>query len=596
MKKLLPAILALFFVAPMFFTHSCANTTQAPTGGPKDTLPPNIIDIRPLPGAVKVPTKKHKIVFTFDEYVTIKNAQNIFLSPPLEKKPLSKISGKNLVVSFESDLEENTTYTLNLGDAIADNNEGNIFPGFTYVFSTGEKIDSMYLTGMVQDCSTLDPVKGATVMLYKDHRDSAVLLSRPYAAVKTDDWGFFAIPYLSDTLYRIYAVTDENNNNLYDPDSEKIAFIDSLVRPTGKVNDTIPELLKYDMTDTLNCLARKADYELSLFRERPSKQYIVTSSRTGMRSAYVTFMAQDAWIDSLWVAGYPSSSLITQFNIEQDSLEIWVNDRKRLPDTLHLFINYRKTDSTGAFKPALEHLKLNLDAGQKKTYSRSNRRNLKHEDTVCVFNLNADPATVEQNGLELEFKYPIINESFSSMVFRYINPRQKESIGEVDIERDSMNLRRYIIRPKVKLQQGYDYFLKVPHRAFRDINGFWSDSTEVKFTLPTDETLSTLNLILKGVENKYIVDLLGEKRDKVLRSYITDSDRTLVFPYLAEGKYSIRITEDANRNSIVDAGNLLQRRQSEKVRLVLFNGEKTVSIPKSTEIDQTVDLKQIFAD
>lgn len=86
------------------------------------------------------------------------------------------------MVYFEEDLLPNTTYTLDLTGAIADNNEGNMFPGFTTVFSTGEKVDSMYVTGIVRDCNTLKPVKGATVMFYKDQRDSAVFLERPVAA------------------------------------------------------------------------------------------------------------------------------------------------------------------------------------------------------------------------------------------------------------------------------------------------------------------------------------------------------------------------------------------------------------------------------
>ena len=88
------------------------------------------------------------------------------------------------MVTFEEPLDSNTTYTINMTDAIADVNENNMFPGYTYVFSTGSQIDSMMITGTVMDCNTLNPVKGATVMLYKDHSDSAVFKSRPFAACK----------------------------------------------------------------------------------------------------------------------------------------------------------------------------------------------------------------------------------------------------------------------------------------------------------------------------------------------------------------------------------------------------------------------------
>ena len=594
MKKYIPLIIALLALLAPVFTPSCANTTQAPSGGKKDTIPPVIVNIKPLPGATLFPLEKGKIVFELDEYVNIKTATDIFLSPPLEKKPKAKVVGRSVVVTFENPLEPNTTYTLNLNSAIVDNNEGNKFPGFTYVFSTGEQIDSMFITGTVLDCNTLAPVKGATVMLYKDHSDSAVFLKRPYAAGRTDDWGYFVLPYIQDTLYRVYAIKDAGNDNIYSPDADRVAFIDSLVRPEWKVADSIPELLKYDMTDTLGCQERRSQYELKVFRERPSKQYIVNKVRTSPRSAYITFMAPDAWIDSLWFGGYPADRVISQFNLQQDSLELWLNDRRPAPDTLHLFVNYRKTDTLGVMKPELEHIKLVMDPEVKKNYSKSRRRNLKHEDTICVYTLKAEPEMVETDGYVLEFKNPIIYEKFDSLQFRYVNPKQKEFKDKVAIEVDSLNLRKYNIRPKVKLQPGFEYFLKVPARSFQDIYGYWCDSIEVKVALPTDETLSLLNATITGVDRKFIVDLLDEKRTKVMRSYIIDKDCTLSFPYLKAGRYSLRIADDGNRNSLVDTGDLLAHRQPEQVLFVKFGESEYLDVMKSAELEQTIDLSTLF--
>ena len=594
LRKYFILILAVALVSPLAFVHGCANTTTPPSGGKKDTIPPLLINIRPLPGATSFPLEGGKIIFTFNEYSNIKTPSEIFLSPPLEKKPKAKMKGKNLEISFEGALEPNTTYTLNLNSAITDNNENNIFPGFTYVFSTGSRIDSMFVTGTVLDCNTLKPMKGVTVMLYKDHRDSAVFLNRPFAAARTDDWGYFVIPFIKDTLYRIYAVKDANSNNIYEPDQDRVGFIDSLIRPVWTVADTLAEMLKYDMTDTLGCKERRSQFELKVFREHPSKQFLVNKVRTSPKSAYITFMAPDAWIDSLWIGGYGADKVISQFNIQQDSLEIWLNDRRPAPDTMHLFVNYRKTDSLGVMKPELEHLKLVMDPEVKKNFSRSRRRNLKHEDTICNYTLKAEADKVEQNGFELEFKYPIIYEKFDSLVFRYVNPKQKEFTDKLTIEKDSLNLRRFILRPKVKFQQGFEYFLKVPHRAFQDIFGYWSDSTEVKITLPSDETLSVLNAVFTGVDRKFIVDLLDEKRSGIIRSFIIDSDCTLTFPYLKEGKYCMRIADDGNRNSIVDTGNLLAHRQPEPVKYVVFGEEEYLEIPKSAEIEQNIDIKELF--
>ena len=481
---------------------------------------------------------------------------------------------------------------MDLTNAIGDNNEGNMFPGFTLVFSTGDRIDSMMVTGIVQDCNSLKPLKGATVMMYKDHADSAIFLKRPDAAVKTDEWGFFSIRNIQDTIYRMYAIIDENNNNKYDAETEKVAFIDSLVKPVMIVNDTLPELQKYDMKDTASCLARKTEFELNIFREKPTKQMIVNKERVGERTAYVTFMAPYAQVDSVWIRNVPHENLITQFNIVRDSLEIWVNDPKPQPDTFFLNVKYMKTDSLGLLNSFTEEIKL---LKPKKSLAKPSSKDIKKEDTTAVFTLEAKPENVEQYGFVMEFKYPIVESGFDSLTFRSINPRQQESIGKYKVEKDTLNLRKFTIRPEEKLQPGYEYFLKIPHRKFKDINGFYNDSTEVKVSLPKDDKLSSLSLVLSNVNNKYIVDLLNEKRDKVLRSYIIEKDATLLFPYLKAGKYSIRITEDVNKNGIVDTGNLLEHKQPEKVRFYkLQDGTFLIDIPEMMEIEQSIDAAEMF--
>ena len=351
--------------------------------------------------------------------------------------------------------------------------------------------------------------------------------------------------------------------------------------------------MKYDMKDTLHCQARRAEHELYLFRDQTSKQMILNKERTGDRTAYITFMAPDARIDSLWVRGIPRQNLILQFNDQRDSLEIWINDRRRMPDTLHVFVDYLKTDTLGTLSPFTERLRLPRAGGR--TSARNARRNLKHEDTLCVLSAKAEPEMVEQNGFELEFAQPLINHGFDSLTLRSVNPRQQEALMKYKVEKDTANLRKYRVHPEEPLQEGYEYFLKVPHRKFRDVNGYWNDSTEVKVTLPKDDKLSTLRLDLSGVSNKYIVDLLGEKRDKVLRSFVVESDQVLTFPYLKAGKYSIRLIEDVNRNGRVDTGNYSERRQPEKVKFYkLRDGTYILTIPESAEMDQKIDVAKMF--
>ena len=594
LKKLIPLIPATLVLGSLMFPWGCANTTASPSGGPKDTIPPVIVKIAPLPGAVNVPVHNTTITFTFNEYVKIKDANGIFLSPPQEKRPKSVIRGKSLVVTFEEDLTPNTTYTLDLTGAIVDNNEGNMYPGYTLAFSTGEQIDSMCMTGLVQDCNSLMPIKGATVLLYKDHADSAIFLHRPDAAMRTDDWGFFSLRNIQDTLYRVYALKDANNNNMYDPETESVAFLDSLFRPVQVINDTLYEFKKFDMKDTLLCLARKAEVELSVFREPPSKQMIVKKERVGLRTGYLTFMRPNAIVHDMRIKGLPKEKLISQFNREGDSLELWVNDPRKMPDTLQLVIKYDKTDTTGKMKPTEETVKLVMDKQLKAEQNKSSSRDMKHEDTLCVYKATADPTTVEQYGFELEFKYPIVEDGWDDLLLRSVNPRQQEALVPFTLIKDSTNLRKFRVMPDEPFQKGFDYILRVPHRRFKDINGFYNDSTLVKVTLPDAEKFGSIQLDLSGVHDKYIIELLNEQRNKVIRSFEVNADGPVVFPYLKEGQYCIRITEDRNRNGLVDTGNLLEHRQPEKVQFFKVKDQFLIKVLEKAEMVWTLDMEELF--
>lgn len=597
MKKssLIPLLPAGLLLATLFFSHSCANTTSAPSGGPKDTIPPQLIAVSPLPGSLNVPVHGTKIYLQFDEYVKVKDGKSLFLSPPQEKPLKYRVQGKGVLITFEEDLLPNTTYNLDVTGAIVDNNEGNPFAGYVLTFSTGERIDSMYVTGLVQDSKTLNPVKGATVMLYKDPADSAVFLHRPDAAAKTDEWGFFCIRNIQDTVFRLYAVKDENSNNKYDPETEQVAFADSSITPVNRVEEGIYELYKFDMKDTSACMKRKTDYELNLFKCRPSKQMIVNKVRQSERCAYITFMAPDADIKKLSFKDIPGKKIISMFNQERDSLVMWINDARRQPDTLSLTVDYMKTDSTGLLVRTKEVVKL-AQPKDKKQPAKSYRKDIKHEDTIAVYKTVSSPETFEQYGIEINFDYPLVLESFANMKYEVTNPRQVTEKASYILERDSIDVRKVRIRHDGPIMPGYEYKLTVPERGFKDINGFYNDSTVVKMKLPDDEKLSTILLNVSGVNgNRYIIDLMNEKRANVIRSYIIDEDKALQFPYLKAGKYCLRFIEDKNRNNMVDTGDLLAHRQPEMVKFYkLPDGTFLIDIPASSEITQDVNLADMF--
>ena len=392
----------------------------------------------------------------------------------------------------------------------------------------------------------------------------------------------------------MYALKDVNNNNMYDPETESVAFLDTLFRPRQIITDSLYEFKKFDMKDTALCLARKTEMELSVFRETPSKQLIVKKERVDLRSAYLTFMRPGAVVHDMRIKGLPREKLISQFNLERDSLELWVNDPRKMPDTLQLVIRFEKTDTLGVTKPTDETVRLVLDKEKKAEMNKQRNQRVTHEDTLCIFELKADPTTVEQYGFELEFKYPIVENGWDSLQLRSVNPRQQEALVPVRVTKDTLNLRKFRVMPTTPFQKGYDYILRVPHRRFRDINGYYNDSSMVSVTLPEEDKFGSIKLELSEVHNKYIIDLLNEKRDNIIRSFIVEKDGPVVFPYLQGGSYCIRITEDRNRNNLVDTGNLLEHRQPEKVLFFKVNDKFLIKVLERAEMIWTLNLEEMF--
>ncbi|MEG2848861.1 MAG: Ig-like domain-containing protein, partial [Bacteroidales bacterium] len=277
--------------------------------------------------ALNVPTHKAKIVITFNEYIQLKDAvKNIVLSPPQKKKPITKIKGKTIVVTFPQDLDSATTYSINFGSAIADNNEGNILENFVYSFSTGNSIDSMLMSGTVVDYATLLPMSDITIALYANPTDSCVFNTLPSAVARNDKWGYFCVRNLKKIPYAVYAFKDDNGNNKYDSGSEQIGFLDSLFTPSVVMKKGMPQLASYNMKDTLACLTRPCEADIYIFKERPSNQYIRNSGRPTLRGAFLKFNAPDAIIDSFSIRGVRQDKLIKQFNKTFDSLAFWVNE------------------------------------------------------------------------------------------------------------------------------------------------------------------------------------------------------------------------------------------------------------------------------
>ena len=220
----------------LLLLSSCANIV-APTGGEKDTDSPEMLNKK-----IVVKEGITNIDFKFNEYIQLNKWEEYFyISPPTEKRIQKKIKGKMLTLTIEDTLAKNTTYNIALNNCIKDNNEGNILDTLNFILSTSDKIDSLTLSGKLQDAYTLNPVENAWIMLFENNRvDSIIFKEKPNYIAKTNKSGDFHFPNLNSTNYTIVSLTDFDF--IYN-EEEKIAFLNTEVNAK---RDSFISLLSFD--------------------------------------------------------------------------------------------------------------------------------------------------------------------------------------------------------------------------------------------------------------------------------------------------------------------------------------------------------------
>ena len=229
----------------------------APTGGNKDVSSPSLLQINSTENVKQA--HQRIISFEFDEFIVFNNwEENFYISPPIKKRVIKEIKGKKLTLNLEDTLAQNTTYHIALNKCIKDLNEGNTLDTLHYIFSTSDAIDSLTLSGKLQDAYTLDAIKNAWIMLFEQSRnDSTLFKDNPNYIAKTDKNGDFHFPNLNAQNYTILALTDFDF--IYN-EEEKIAFNDTII---NAVRDSFISLLAFNpiveidstTTDTLTIRA-----------------------------------------------------------------------------------------------------------------------------------------------------------------------------------------------------------------------------------------------------------------------------------------------------------------------------------------------------
>ncbi len=510
-------IFCLGLLLTAFLAQRCANAV-APTGGPKDTTPPVVVAAVPENQSTHFIGKKIEI--TFDEFITLENAnQNVMISPPLKEKLDIKLKNKTVVVKFKENLVPNTTYTINFGSAIKDLHEGNPFKDYAYSFSTGDHIDTLSITGKVVDAETMKPIENVYVGLYaadRDNLDSLPMTTAPNYISKTDKEGQFSLNGLADKSYRVFALKDANANLYFDLANEASAFLDMLVTPSDSTLKPIT-LRMFTEVDSTQVLLEKKLIEEGLLRfvfRHPAKDAVIMTPEM-LPDTFNLVTTHSAAYDTVWWYFTPNV---------KDSLWVQVKYDTVINDSSRYSLKFK--DKKG--------------------------RNKKPEPLKVKNNLIGRGALVHDDTLTLTFSEPIVRYAMrDSAVFKCDTLVFYDTLAFEPADEQGMKYR--LVNP---VAADMSYHIEIPDSVFFGIRNRTNEAIKLDFHVVNDDEYGNIYITVmppKGM--KQVVVQLTNESGKVVKEQVITKNSEVMFDYLMPAKYKLRAILDADGNGKWSTGN-----------------------------------------
>jgi uncharacterized protein (DUF2141 family) len=503
------------FLILLIVIISFANCAKrgTPSGGEKDLTAPILISASPNQESTHFDSKRIKIYF--DEYIKLKDVnKQLIVSPPLKNSlditPVGTAS-KILTIKLKDTLRENTTYTINFGNSVIDNNEGNQLKSFKYVFSTGSYIDSLKLDGDVYDAFNQKTDDDISVLLYEidsTFNDSIIYKEKPMYVTSTLDSTNFQFTNLKKGNYLVLALKQSNKNYIYNPKQDKIGFLNNPI--------TLP-------TDTvLNIPIFNEKLPFKFFKAiETSKGHIIFSYEGNGKDLKVKLL--DKIPDSITTE--------TVFEKNKDTLNFWFKPFKQ--DSLQFEVSHKNFIDTVTVK---------LKSTKQDTLILNNaiNSNLNPRDTFGIH------SNIPIYKFDIS-KISIINKDSVAVPFTAKTDEYK------------MNLSVYF-----KSEFENQYKVEILPEAIIDVFGNTNDTlVYIEKTKKIDE-YGTINLQVSNVNSPTIIQLLTDK-DVLVAEEIIKTNQVVSFKLLQPKKYYIRAIYDTNNNGIWDTGNYLLKIQPEKV-------------------------------
>ena len=519
---------------------SCARV-GSPVGGDKDTIAPQVVGSNIDTSRVNVPRNIGELRIDFDEYITLKEInKNLIILPPIKKMKKilpSGMANKYLLIKWDDTLQANTTYSFNFGNAIVDNNEGNALKYYNFAFSTGDKIDDLYISGEVKSLiankETKTEEKNLVVGLYQV-KDTMNYRQKPYYITKADPDGYFELNYLSPGKYRILAFEDTNANSVFDAGKENVGFLkDKIV-----LDQSISGL------------------KINLYPSKKTLKYAEMKENPG--GILMTFEGNPEMVKVLSLTEKLQDYKVTH-TAKSDSVNIWFDAKK---------------ENIGIAQS--ENLKFSYDNGAKKdTVSIFYRYNTKNEMTVS----NSKGSLLPPNQ-----DFAITSNYFIDKIQPEKWTLVSDSIKQDFTAKISEN-NPYEIQVKSAFKEGKKYSLTVPKET---VSSFYESITKsYRFDFEGDkiENYGTLTITIENPPTHiFWLQMLNESGDVIYSKYGKESQIT--FNSLKPGKYQLRILVDNNENGIWDTADFANGEFAEDVYIL----DKKIDIRPLWEIRETWNL------
>ena len=518
----------------VLLAHSCASIQQ-PTGGPRDSIPPSVIEESPKNFSTNF--SKNEIAITFDEYVKLQNEfSEISVSPEMDERPLFKIKKRSLIITLPDTLEENTTYTINFGKALVDFNESNELKNYYYVFSTGPEIDSLTLSGNVKNAFTLEPQLDATVMLIPIAQDTIFRKHKASIFTRTDSAGNFEFRNQKEDTYRIYALVESNNDRIFNNENEQIAFL----------KDSI-----YLGKDT-------SGIQLSLFKEIPEEFRVRNRS------------IQKSGIISLGFNKALKKPAVRILNNEVNEEKKWVEYSMR-------------NDSANLWLPEMTFDSLNLEIRDidtiLDTITLKRNKSDEYEDNIIVSdNLKSQKV----NRIE-------------HLILTTTAPIQMVDQTKISLTEDSIPIPRYVLnldtitRRKITIaypwRKDRKYALTLEEDAIPGLFGATSNEYSRNFTYDESENFGNFNIDFQPKDSlQYIVELIKLDGEETIDTKVVRGNSLIQYKNLPGIKLGIRIIYDENNNERWDTGNVSAKIYPERI----WYFDKVITIRPNWEQEEIV--------